>query len=111
MTELIVHEIGGNDAGLIAALAAEHLDHRRILFGTDEPIFLWHGKREWDAAGYHNLCREDFRWNAHKYPEDEEHYTFFVYEQVKNILDAWAGDDEAVLDIFARNAEAVYLKG
>ncbi len=91
-------------------LAFNHLDHRRILFGTDMPILLWHGKREWDEKGYHNLCREDFSWNKHPYPEDEKNYTFFLYEQLNNILNILAGDEAAIQNVFRRNAESVYLR-
>lgn len=89
-------------------LAFDHLDHRRILFGTDLPILLWHGKREWDANGYHNLCREDFSWNKHPYPDEEPNYTYFLYEQLKNMLDIIGDNPTAVADVFQRNAESVY---
>lgn len=89
-------------------LAFSRLDHRRILFGTDIPIMLWHGKREWDDNGYRNLCREDFTWNTHKYPEDEDHYTYFIYEQINTIVTLLGTDREKIEDIFARNAESVY---
>ena len=46
-------------------LALTTLSPERILFGTDEPIFLWHGKRTWTKTGYQNLAREDFAWNTH----------------------------------------------
>ena len=94
----------------VYALAFANIDHRRILFGTDIPIMLWHGKREWDEKGYHNLCREDFSWNTHKYPEDEAGYTYFIYEQINNILTALGGDREKVSDVFYNNADSLYKK-
>jgi len=89
-------------------LAAENLDHRRIIFGTDSPIMLWHGKREWDEHNYYNLCREDFSWNRHKYPEEEADYTYYIYEQIDNIFTAFGDDPGVIEDIFRRNAETVY---
>ncbi len=69
-------------------LALKKLSPERILFGTDEPIFLWHGKRTWTKTAYQNLAREDFAWNTHtEGTEAEAGYTFYVYEQVNNILD------------------------
>lgn len=69
-------------------LALTTLSPGRILFGTDEPIFLWHGKRTWTKTGYQNLAREDFAWNTHREGrEAEAGYTFYVYKQVNNILD------------------------
>lgn len=89
-------------------IAFSHLDYRRILFGTDLPIFLWHGRREWDEYGYHNLCREDFGWNTHKYQQQEEGYTYFLYEQLESILNV-AGDDQELLQaVFHDNAVSVY---
>lgn len=91
-------------------IAFDRLDYHRILFGTDLPIFLWHGRREWDEHGYHNLCREDFRWNSHKYPQEESGYTYFLYEQLNNMLNI-IGDDKPVLQaVFHDNALSVYGK-
>ena len=89
-------------------LAGEHLDHKRIIYGTDMPVMLWHGRREWDENGYYNLCREDFSWNTHKYPDEEPGYTYFIYEQINNILNEFGHDPGILDDIFRRNAEAVY---
>lgn len=89
-------------------LAFKKLDSRRILFGTDLPIFLWHGKREWDTKGYHNLCREDFSWNKHTYPTEESKYTFYLYEQLNNILNIIGTDAGMTNNIFHNNAEYVY---
>ena len=89
-------------------LAAGHLDRTRIIFGTDIPIMLWHGRYEWDDKGYYNICREDFVWNKHKYPDEEAGYTYYVYEQINNTLNAFEEDKDAVENIFHRNAENVY---
>ncbi|MGI6161205.1 MAG: GNAT family N-acetyltransferase [Christensenellales bacterium] len=89
-------------------LAFNNLDYRNIIFGTDMPIMLWHGKREWDERGYHNLCREDFSWNTHKYPDDEKNYTYFIYEQLNNILNALPSGSRIRDAVFHDNAEYVY---
>ena len=69
-------------------LALTTLSPERILFGTDEPIFLWHGKRIWTKTGYQNLAREDFARNTHSEGrKTEADVPFYVYEQVNNILD------------------------
>ena len=91
--------------------AFERLETRQIIFGTDMPIMMWHGKREWTEREYFNLCREDFTWNKHKYLADEPFYTFFIYEQVKTILDmidAFRGTVETAQEIFYHNAQTVY---
>ncbi|MEA5047283.1 MAG: amidohydrolase family protein [Eubacteriales bacterium] len=89
-------------------MALDHLDYRRILFGTDMPIMLWHGKREWTDRSYVNLCRENFSWSPHKYPEEEANYTFIIYEQLNNLLDALDGDEAMKQAIFHDNALNVY---
>ena len=93
--------------------AFEHLDAGQILYGTDLPIMLWHGKREWSQTEYFNLCRENFSWNTHKYPEREKEYTFFVYEQIRNMLDIICqarGGKELAEKVFRKNAEDVYKR-
>lgn len=82
----------------------------RIFYGTDLPIFLWHGRRVWTDDSYRNLVREDFRFNRHSEgPEAEAGYTFFVYEQMKNILDAAyeRGGRTLAEKILYRNAQEV----
>ena len=70
-------------------VAFSEIDANRILYGSDMPIFFWHGRREWTEHAYHNLCREPFSWNtAHRSTEEEAGYTFFLYEQMRAILDA-----------------------
>jgi predicted TIM-barrel fold metal-dependent hydrolase len=71
----------------VHALAMDILHEDRIFFGLDMPALLWHGKRRWTETTYINLCREDFPWNKHvEGKAEEEKYTFFVYEQINNIL-------------------------
>lgn len=92
-------------------LALERISMDRILFGTDQPVLLWHGRREWTERSYRNLCREDFPWNDHPYPEREAAYVLFLYEQLKAILDAIDGIDgrmETRRRIFRDNAVQAY---
>jgi predicted TIM-barrel fold metal-dependent hydrolase len=70
-------------------LAFDCIGPQRILFGTDMPILLWHGRRTWTGREYRNLCREPFSWNQRREsPEVEATYTLFLYEQMKAVLDA-----------------------
>jgi hypothetical protein len=90
-------------------IAFTRLDSKRILFGTDMPICLFHGKREWTERTYRNLSSEDFSWNTNRRPPKEEAaYTLFVYEQVRAILDAMDRNgftDGQKEDVFFLNAE------
>lgn len=99
---------------LAAVLNPEVLDymftnvpHDRIMYGTDLPIFLWHGRRKWTSTKYFNLLREDFPFNKHTEGEEiESQYTFFLYEQLKNILDVTYkfGGKQLTEDVFHNNA-------
>ncbi|MEJ8733677.1 amidohydrolase family protein [Mediterraneibacter sp. ICN-202921] len=72
----------------VYSLAFKELPEDRILYGTDAPIMLWHGKRRWTYDKYINLVREEFSWNTHEEgKEAESHYTLFIYEQMRSILD------------------------
>ncbi|HWQ07047.1 MAG TPA: amidohydrolase family protein [Feifaniaceae bacterium] len=90
-------------------LAFAELDYHHILFGTDFPILLWHGRREWKNGTYINLCRENFGWNKHIHPEDEAGYTFFIYEQLKTTLDFIGDNEEKKQAVFYDNAKRVYF--
>ena len=69
-------------------LAFSKLPLQRILYGSDAPIMLWHGKRTWTDRTYTNLTSEPYSWNRHlEGAEAESGYTFFLYEQMKVILD------------------------
>ncbi len=102
---------------LAAVLNPEVLDymftyvpHDRMMYGTDLPIFLWHGRRKWTNLNYYNLLREDFPFNKHaEGAEIEAGYTFFLYEQLKNILDATDrfGGKSFAEDIFYNNATKI----
>lgn len=89
-------------------LAFERLPLKQILYGTDAPIMLWHGKRRWTERSYINLARESYAWNQmQENREDASGYTFFLYEQMKVILDLLEemGLGETVKsDIFYQNA-------
>jgi predicted TIM-barrel fold metal-dependent hydrolase len=70
-------------------IAFTRLNPEQILFGTDMPISLFHGKREWTDRTYINLSSEDYSWNTdRRSPEEEAAYTLFIYEQVRAMLDA-----------------------
>lgn len=87
----------------------EHLPQDRIFYGSDMPLLLWHGKRTWERGTYHNHVREAFPWSANSTdtPEEKERYTFFLYEQMKALLDAAydIGGRALAEAVLCRNAE------
>lgn len=98
-----------NPAVLDRMFAKVNLDH--VYYGTDLPVFLWHGRRRWDVDNYHNLSREEFPWNTHEESEEKEaQYTYFLYEQMKNILDvldAVGAGKPLAEKLFHKNAETL----
>jgi predicted TIM-barrel fold metal-dependent hydrolase len=81
----------------VLRIAMQILHHDRIMFGLDMPILLFHGSRRWTETTYHNVCREDLPWNKHiEGKKIEEKYTFFIYEQLNNILNVmeYLGKDD-----------------
>ncbi len=70
-------------------VAFTHLDTARILFGTDMPITFFRGRQEWTERDYSILTSDSFTWNKfRKPPEVEAEYTIYIYEEVREILDA-----------------------
>jgi hypothetical protein len=70
-------------------VALTRLHPEQILYGSDMPITLFHGRREWTDRSYINLSSEDYSWNTdRRSPEEEASYTLFIYEQLAAMLDA-----------------------
>lgn len=88
----------------------EHLPQERIFYGSDMPLLLWHGKRTWENGTYHNHVREAFPWSERltDTAEEKEGYTFFLYEQMKALLDSiWElGGRPLAEQVLCTNAEA-----
>lgn len=70
-------------------VALDFIDPSKILFGTDMPITLWHGKQKWRRKRYINIPREEFTWKKLRKPKEEPFYNLILYEQVRSILDAF----------------------
>ena len=89
-------------------VAFDSIDHKFILYGSDMPMVLWHGRREWTEKSYTNLSSEDFSWNTdRRSPEVEKTYTFYLYEEVRSILDGAENrglTKNQIADIFRSNA-------
>ncbi len=94
---------------IMSDIALTRIDQKQILFVTDMPIVLFHGKREWTDRTYINLSNEDFTWNTERRSADEEsRYTLFIYEYFRAVLDACDRNgltDTQKEDLFFRNAK------
>jgi len=85
------------------------LGPRRILYGTDNPIFYMRGRRQWHGRSYVNRTSYPFHFNRDREaPEIEAGYTLFMYEALRAIKQAMVqeglGHDE-VEAVFHGNAE------
>jgi uncharacterized protein len=69
--------------------ALETIGPDRILFGSDLPITLMRGVREHVGDNYINYTDAPYSWNVNrKSPEEEASYTYFLYEELRAIIDA-----------------------
>ncbi len=70
-------------------LALEWLGPRRVLWGTDNPIFYMRGRRQWQGRTYINRTSHPFHFNTNREaPEIEANYTLMMYEALKALKDA-----------------------
>jgi glutamate-1-semialdehyde 2,1-aminomutase len=89
--------------------ALELLGPRRVLYGTDNPIFYMRGRRQWAGRTYTNRTSYPFHFNKEREPpEIEAGYTLYMYEALRAIRQAseelgLSRDD--VEGLFAGNAE------
>ena len=92
-------------------LAFESIPLERIMYGSDLPIFHWHGETECTEKGYLHLSRESYSWvREHRPAETESRYVLFLYRQVAAILDALenrGASKEEIKGVFGRNAQSV----
>ncbi len=89
--------------------AIETLGPRRILYGTDNPVFYMRGRRQWHGRTYVNRTSYPFHFNRDREPpEVEARYTLTMYEALRALKQACeqlglARDDvEAILHGTAR---------
>jgi hypothetical protein len=70
-------------------LALETFGPRRILYGTDNPIFYMRGRRSWQGRTYINHTSYPFFFNRQREaPEVEAGYTLYMYEALRAIRQA-----------------------
>ncbi len=90
-------------------LAFREIGPKRLLYGTDNPVFYMRGRRQWQGRKYVNRTSHDFHFNTDREsPDIEARYTLYMYEALKTIKDAAAraGFDRADVEaVFRGNAE------
>ncbi len=87
--EDILFDITANVNPDVIELALQTAGPDRLLFGSDLPIMLMRGYREYDGEDYINYTDGPYSWNTNrKSPEIEANYTFFLYEGVRALITA-----------------------
>lgn len=70
-------------------IALECLGPKRVLYGSDNPIFYMRGRRQYRDRTYVNRTCHPFHFNRDREsPEVEAHYTLFLYEDLRAIRQA-----------------------
>ncbi|HCU36303.1 MAG TPA: hypothetical protein DGT21_12905 [Armatimonadetes bacterium] len=84
--ESLYYDFSANLNEDVIELALRTVGPRRLLYGSDLPILLMRGVREYDGDKYINFTDADYPWNTNrKSPEVEAGYTFYVYEQLLSL--------------------------
>lgn len=90
-------------------LALDTFGPKRILYGSDNPVFYMRGRRQFTERGYTNRTSYPFFFNREREsPEIESRYTLLMYEELwalRQACDHLALDRRAVEAIFHANAE------
>lgn len=70
-------------------LALETVGPERLLFGTDLPVMMMRGVREYEGEKYINYTDGPYSWNVNrKSSEEEARYTYYLYEEVRALIAA-----------------------
>ena len=73
----------------VIELALRTVGPRRVLYGSDLPIVLMHGRRDHVGDRYINYTDGDYSWNTNRRPPAvEANYTLFLYEQLRAFREA-----------------------
>jgi hypothetical protein len=82
---------------------------KRLIFGTDHPIFYMRGRQRWYGTKYVNHTNYPFHYNTKREsPANESKYTIFTYESlfaIKQAAEATGLNREDVEAIIHGNAE------
>lgn len=80
----LLYDISANCNQTVFEMLIEEVGPKRILFGSDLPIVAMRAKRKCEGDEYVNYIRhadwEDNR--TRRCPEEEDSYTFFLYEEI-----------------------------
>lgn len=111
----LLYDISANCNQTVFEILIEEVGPRRILFGSDLPITAMRAKRECEGDRYINYIK-DADWedeHTRRRPEEEEGYTFFLYEEIlafRKAAEVCGLSKDEIEDVFFNNAYRL-LKG
>lgn len=82
----LYHDFAMNLNPEVIELALREIGPGRLLYGSDLPVCLMRGVREYDGDSYLNFSDGDYQWNTpdkRKSPEEEARYTLYIYEELR----------------------------
>jgi uncharacterized protein len=89
-------------------LALETFGPKRILYGTDNPVFYMRGRRQFEGRKYINRTNYPFHFNRDREPpEIEAQYTLYMYEEllaIRRACEQIGLDRAAIESLFYNNA-------
>lgn len=73
----------------VIAYTLEHVGPDKMFYGSDLPVMLMRGVREYEGEKYINYTNGPYSWNHNrKSPEEEAQYTYYLYEELKALISA-----------------------
>ena len=113
--ENLLFDISANSNREVFEMLIEEVGPRRILFGSDLPITAMRAKRVCEGDNYVNYIRHADWEDEHtrRRPEEEESYTFFLYEEIlafRRAAESSGLTPEDIRAVFHDNAHRL-LKG
>jgi len=105
----LLYDISANCNQTVFEMLIKEVGAKRILFGSDLPIVAMRAKRECDGDNYINYIRNAEWRDSHtrRRPEEEDNYTFFIYEEIlafRKAAEVCGLSDSDIEDIFFNNA-------
>lgn len=105
----ILYDISANCNQTVFEMLVEEVGPKRVLFGSDLPIVAMRAKRECEGDQYINYIRHADWEDSHtrRRPEEEDSYTFFLYEEIfafRKTAESCGLTDNDIEDVFFNNA-------
>jgi predicted TIM-barrel fold metal-dependent hydrolase len=109
----VCFDISANLNADVFEFALETVGPERLLFGSDLPVTMMRGVREYVGEKYVNYTDGAYSWNVNrKSPEEEARYTYYLYEELRAMIAALrrAGLGKAAMEQICYSNSAAILE-